>query len=376
MIRVAHVLTVPWSVTEAISRSCREIATELVDCESSLLVDRDTGADGGMFAETRIIHGWTPLMPWRRSFARALRELRPDVVHMHGGDVAPTLAYAPALAHLPLVVTCYRSARNPAGAHGRGHTAGEHHTNSTPLRTAFAHAGGIALGRAALRSSRVGVVCTPDVRVGRDYASAGPVVRVSGGARLGHRRAGWSATPTVVFAGRAQVGRGVDDLIDAFTVVRDRVPTARLLLLLLPGAAAERWQCRLAPEPWADVRVGAVDDLDGVYASCQAAAFPFRWSTTLTPALAAAEAMATGLPLVATTVDCLAPLVEHGVNGALVPPNDPAGLGHALVRVLAEQESWEQMSKSARKTIESRWSWSAAAEATRDAYSLAIRRSR
>jgi phosphatidylinositol alpha-mannosyltransferase len=202
------------------------------------------------------------------------------------------------------------------------------------------------------------------------------VLRVSGGARLTSTRATWSSTPTVVFAGRAQVGRGVDDLIEAFAIVREHLPAARLVLLLLPGAAAQTWQRRLASEAWATVRVGAIDDLDAEFATCQAAAFPFRWSTTLTPALAAAEAMATGLPLVATTVDCLAPLVEHRVNGALVPPCDPTALGHALVRVLQERETWEQLSESARKTIESRWSWSAAAEATRDAYTLAIGRSR
>ena len=374
MIRVAHVLTVPWNSTEAITRSCREIATELTDCASSLLVDRDPGADAAVFTDTRVIEGWTALTPWRRSFADALHGLAPDVVHIHGGDIAPTLAFAPALARYPVVVTCYRSARTPEGTHVRGRVSGEHHANATPLRTAFAHAGGIALGRRALRTGRVGILCTPDARIEAAFAEAGPDVSVSGGARLAQQRARWSDAPTVVFAGRAQIGRGVDDLIAAFEIVRDRLPAARLLLLLLPGAAAERWQQQLASAPWADVRIGAVADLDAVFAECQAAAFPFRFSTTMTPALAAAEAMATGLPLVATSVDCLAPLVESGVNGALVPPNDPAAIGHALVGMLSDRGAWEQLSKSARKTIESQWSWSAAAEVTRDAYTLAMRR--
>jgi glycosyltransferase involved in cell wall biosynthesis len=219
----------------------------------------------------------------------------------------------------------------------------------------------------------VRVLCTPDARVEATYQGCGPVIRACGGARVAQRQAEWSEDPVVVFAGRAQSGRGVDDLIDAFRIVRAKVPRARLRLLLLPGRSATRWRARLATEPWAEVHVGGLHDLDDALAECQVGAFPFRWSNTLTPALAAAEAMAVGLPVVATDVACLAPLVEPGVNGVLIPPCDTDALAHALVDVLQASESWAQLSRGARKTIEGRWSWAAAAGATREAYAIASR---
>jgi len=94
----------------------------------------------------------------------------------------------------------------------------------------------------------------------------------------------------------------------------------------------------------------------------------------MTPALAAAEAMAAGLPLVATSVPCLAPLVDPGVNGALVAPGDPVALAGALTAVLEGPDVWQPLAEGARKTIEQRWSWSEAADAAADAYELAQRR--
>ncbi len=47
-----------------------------------------------------------------------------------------------------------------------------------------------------------------------------------------------------------------------------------------------------------------------------------------------AEAMAAGLPIVATTVGGIPEMVDHGVNGLLVPPADPGALSGAVIRML------------------------------------------
>jgi glycosyltransferase involved in cell wall biosynthesis len=52
--------------------------------------------------------------------------------------------------------------------------------------------------------------------------------------------------------------------------------------------------------------------------------------------LAALEAMAAGLPLVATRVGGLPEAVEDGKTGLLVPPRDPSALAGALARLLTD----------------------------------------
>jgi glycosyltransferase involved in cell wall biosynthesis len=348
MIRVLHVVTQPWEVTEGIARACTEMASALDGVESQIRT-----AD-----------------PWYR-FGSDVRTIDPDVVHLHGGTLAPAFAFAPSLHGRPVVATCYRGVELPRGAH----RVRESTHNVSRVRRMISAAGGLALARHALRSSRCAVVCTPDPKIAGVFAMRGPVLRVDGGAHVSDRRAEWNDQPTVVFAGRAQAGRGIDDLVAAFPFVRAEVPHARLRLALLPTPDASRWVDALAPVPWADVTVGPVD-IQELYASCHVGAFPFRWSATMTPALAAAEAMAVGLPIVASSVDCLRPLVEPGRNGALVPPSDVDALARALIDMVRAPEVWQPMAEGARKTIEERWSWRNAAEHTKDAYELAMRSTR
>jgi glycosyltransferase involved in cell wall biosynthesis len=292
-------------------------------------------------------------------------------VHIHGGGLAPVLGFAPALRGVPVVVTCYAPASGGTGAPHAVTSVVEHRKNASPARGTASRIGGVALARHALRRGRVGVVCTPDARVEATYTGAGPVMRVCGAARLTSEVARWSPDPTIIFAGRAQTGRGVDELLAAFPTVQRAIPSARLRLMLLDGAAAARWRAHAGPG--IEVSVGGSEDLARAYATSQVGAFPFRWSATLTPALAAAEAMATGLPVVATSVACLEPLVDHGVNGMVVPPEDPAALAAALIDVLRTEDSWRALSEGARKTIDTAWSWAGAADATRDAYAVARR---
>ena len=62
------------------------------------------------------------------------------------------------------------------------------------------------------------------------------------------------------------------------------------------------------------------------------------------------EAMAAGLPVVATRVGGTADLVHDGVNGLLVAPRDPAALAAAISRVLADPAAAAGLSAAARRT--------------------------
>jgi glycosyltransferase involved in cell wall biosynthesis len=67
------------------------------------------------------------------------------------------------------------------------------------------------------------------------------------------------------------------------------------------------------------------------------------------------EAMACGLPVIATNVGGIPDMVEDGVNGYLVEPNDPAALAEALRRLLGNRGKLQEMGRRSRAICESRF---------------------
>jgi glycosyltransferase involved in cell wall biosynthesis len=55
------------------------------------------------------------------------------------------------------------------------------------------------------------------------------------------------------------------------------------------------------------------------------------------------EAMASGLPVVATNVGAIPEIVEDGVSGVLVPPNSPSALADSLQRLVRQPEERRSM---------------------------------
>jgi glycosyltransferase involved in cell wall biosynthesis len=60
------------------------------------------------------------------------------------------------------------------------------------------------------------------------------------------------------------------------------------------------------------------------------------------------QAMAAGLPIVATAVDGNAEAVTDGINGFLTPPGDPQAMASALLRLLEDPDLATQMGKAGR----------------------------
>ncbi len=63
------------------------------------------------------------------------------------------------------------------------------------------------------------------------------------------------------------------------------------------------------------------------------------------------EAMACGVPVVATAVSGIPELVAHERNGLLVSPHDPAAIAEALAALLDDDARREEMGSAARQTV-------------------------
>ncbi|MEZ5141365.1 MAG: glycosyltransferase family 4 protein [Acidimicrobiales bacterium] len=123
-------------------------------------------------------------------------------------------------------------------------------------------------------------------------------------------------------------------LVAAFARVADRHPTARLVLVGAAGQAYERGTVDLAHALGVGARVRVVPatpDVTPWYVAADAFALASDLESLPRSLI---EAMAHGLPLVATEVGGVAELVADGETGILCPARDVAALAAALDRLL------------------------------------------
>jgi glycosyltransferase involved in cell wall biosynthesis len=67
------------------------------------------------------------------------------------------------------------------------------------------------------------------------------------------------------------------------------------------------------------------------------------------------EAMACGVPVVTTPVCGIPEIVSDGVNGQLVPPDDPHALANALSRLAHEPLFARRLASAGRETVRERF---------------------
>jgi glycosyltransferase involved in cell wall biosynthesis len=73
--------------------------------------------------------------------------------------------------------------------------------------------------------------------------------------------------------------------------------------------------------------------------------------------LPAAEAMACGVPLVATTAGAFPEVIDDGVTGLLVPPGDATALADAIARLMSDAALRRRMGEAGRARIEDHFTW-------------------
>lgn len=86
---------------------------------------------------------------------------------------------------------------------------------------------------------------------------------------------------------------------------------------------------------------------------------PSRWEGM---SIVILEALACGLPIIATRIAGTVQLVDEGVNGILSEPEDEGALGNALEKIISNRETRLRMGAESRRLAEEKWSWKAAAE--------------
>jgi glycosyltransferase involved in cell wall biosynthesis len=92
--------------------------------------------------------------------------------------------------------------------------------------------------------------------------------------------------------------------------------------------------------------------------------------------LPAAEAMACGTAVVATSAGAFPEVVADGVTGVLTPPADPDALAEAIRALLVDAELCRRMGEAGRRRVVRRFTWRETARQTAALYEEVLARSR
>jgi D-inositol-3-phosphate glycosyltransferase len=182
------------------------------------------------------------------------------------------------------------------------------------------------------------------------------------------RELGWSVKERIViYVGRIDPIKGIDTLIDTMPIVQE----PQLQYVLIGGDLDDDGR-PIGPLKDVADRVAALgmsrrcrflgaqpqDMLPLYYSAADVVAVPSRYESF---GLVAVEAMATGTPVIASSVGGLTFTVDHERNGLLIPYGDVRALAQAIDRLLDDDDFREAMSFNAINDAQ-RFSWDAVAQ--------------
>ena len=156
----------------------------------------------------------------------------------------------------------------------------------------------------------------------------------------------------ILFAGRVDIRKGIPWLLRAFA------PLAGEAELHLVGPVPKTIEDILKREPLTNVIIhGSVPStkMPAIYQAADIFCLP---SLEEGFALVLLQAMASGLPIVASNVSGAEDLVTIGKEGLIVPPRNSEALTEALSQLVRDHEKRREMGLAARKRVEQGYSWS------------------
>jgi len=300
-----------------------------------------------------------PIAPWpscARRVERALARFRPDVVHVHEPLVPGTSMFATRNRRAPVVATFHAYA-DRAIAFSLMAPLLRRVWRRLSARIAVSNA---AASFVARRFPGDGIRVIPNGVDTEKFARAAPA-RLPDGRKL-------------LFVNRLEPRKGFTVMVDAF----DRLATTHSdLLLVVAGDGPERDSIdRLAPSVRERVvMLGNVphDRLPQFHAACDVFCAPATGRESF--GIVLVEAMASGLPVVATDIPGYREVVRDGVDGLLVRPEDQEAVAEGVGRLLDDSDLSKRLAETGRRSAE-RYSWDSVGGEIEAVYREVVQRAR
>jgi len=159
-----------------------------------------------------------------------------------------------------------------------------------------------------------------------------------------------------LYVGMFTIGKGILDLIEAAPLVAKRFPDISINLIGT-GSLRRHLLGKIKRNNVQNVKI--IDhkphsELIKYYQESLLFVLPSHYEGLPTTIL---EAMACGLPVVATEVGGIPDQVEDGVTGFLVPPGRPDLLADRICRLLADASLRDEMGRRGRLKVEKKFTW-------------------
>lgn len=282
--------------------------------------------------------------------AQLIRETNVDIVSAHGYRARLVAYAAKLLTGTPVVAVCHgwtgedRKVRLYEAVDRRVLRAADH-------VIAVSQSMRLKVLRLGIEEGRVTVVPNSIERLGRPPVPA--AVRRPDGLRaeLGIER----RAPLIVSAGRLSPEKGHRFLVSAAPFISTSAPEAHIVIL---GEGPERSSLiDLARRLAVADRVlfpGFRSDLALLWAEFDLFVLP---SLSEGLPLVVLEAMAAGVPCVATRVGGVPEVIRHRETGVLVPPGSPQALGRAIVELVSDSGLRARVGASGRRFVAARHTW-------------------
>ena len=315
----------------------------------SVIRPRQAGADAGGEHELALpglpLPGYPGLrfgLPAGGRLARQWRQRRPDLVHVvTEGPLGWSAVTTARRLGIPVTSGFHTNFDRYSVHYGVGWLRP---AAATYLRTLHRRTRATMVPTAALAADLAGEGITGVRVVGRgvDTALYDPARRSPG------LRSSWGVAhgaPVCLYVGRLAPEKNLALARRTFAAIRARHPAARMVWVG-DGPSATQLAAEHPDHHFAGLRRG--DDLAAHYASADLSLFP---SLTETYGNVVAEAMASGLPVVAYRSAAAAELVEHEQNGVVASPGDESAYIAAALWMLEEDGRPAVLSTAARQAM-------------------------
>ena len=157
----------------------------------------------------------------------------------------------------------------------------------------------------------------------------------------------------LLFVGRLETTKGIEFLIQAIAVVIKAFPQTTLTIIGEGSHKADLFNLTKYLQLEEHIQfIGWVEnkDLDTYYEKASLVVVPSIWVETF--GLVILEAMSAGRPVIGTNVGGIPEIIDDGVNGYLVEPENPEQIAEKVIQLFAEEKLLTELGRNARRKAE------------------------